>query len=174
MQGNAEPRRETRSLDGVRGLAVAEGERQVLDLFRHIAAFRASYDAALLEKAAAYAAALVGPALADDLMAAAIRLDNEMRCQTSLDYAPLPPGSLDRHECEEAFLGMVRAVCHQSERAALGLAGRFGITETRSLFASARDLAAVVGWPPRVTTREPSTAPQRPRWTMTTLAYGQA
>lgn len=151
-----------------------ERERQIIDLFRHIAAFRASYDATLLDEAATFAAGIVGPTLADDLMAAAIRLDNEMRCQTAVDYAPLPVGSLERHDCEDAFLGMLLALSNQADRAALGLAGRLGVTETRALFASARALAAVLGWPGRGLSREAPVRPRRRRWPEAHLAYGQA
>lgn len=152
----------------------AERERQIIDLFRHIAAFRLSYDAKLLDEAAAFAAGIVGPTLADDLMAAAIRLDNEMRCQTAVDYAPLPVGSPERHECEDAFLGMLLALSNQADRAALGLAGRLGVVETRALFASARALAAILGWPDRAHPREVPARPRRRHWPETHLAYGQA
>lgn len=165
---------QSRSSDGAGRVVGVDRERQVLDLFRLIAAFRARYDASLLEQAAACAASMVGPALADDLMAVAIRIDNEMRCQTTIDYAPMPVGTADRHDVEDAFLGMVGAAVQRADRAALGLAGRLGVTETRALFASARLLGTLLNWPPRVASREAPARSALQPWKKAALAYGQA
>jgi hypothetical protein len=163
-----------RSHEGARRVVEADRERQILEMFRHIGAFRTNYDAAVLERAAAYATSQFGPTLGDELMAAAIRLDNEMRCQPHLDYTPMPIGSPHRHESEEAFLGLLRALSSHSERAALGFAGRLGITETRTLFASARALAAIAGWPAKVNWREAFPSPAQTRVAPARMAYGQA
>lgn len=149
-------------------------EAFVLDLFRQIAAFRVSYDASLLEKAARSATEALGAHRGDEVMAAAIMLDNELRGQSCHDFATLAPGSAERSAAEADFLDLLAALASGPERAAVGAANRLALTDVRSLAASAGKLLRLLGW----LAPEPRSAQRRPKLPapgpVVGLSYGQA
>lgn len=131
---------------GVDQKPLADRERFVLELFRHLAAFRCNYDEAALQAAARHVERRFDRDQADDVMAAAILLDNEMRCQTELPFAQDEPGAEAVTACEHDFLALLKAAALASDRAAIGACSRLEVTDSRSLLACARRLARALEW----------------------------
>lgn len=112
----------------------------VLDLFRHLAVFRRHYDEHALSQAARHLELALGRERADDVMADAVLLDNEMRCQTDAAFASSTPGACQSSQSELDFVSFLNAVAGGSERAAMGACSRLGITDSRALLLYAKRL----------------------------------
>ena len=130
-----------------------EREWFVLDLFRLLSQFRATYDPRALENAAEHAARGMGRLAATDpdgLMAGAVLLDNELRCHNVTTYAAGLPGSTVRSDQEDAFVLLLKACgVGGSERVAIGAAVKLGVDDSRALLSCAAQFTRRLGWPAR-------------------------
>lgn len=126
--------------------ALSERERFVLELFRHMAVFRTTYDEEALQSAARHVERRLGREQADEVMADAVLLDNELRCQTAVTLAFEEPLTLETSVGELDFLALLKAGASGSDRAAIGACRRLQVADSRSLLFYARRLARSLGW----------------------------
>ncbi|MFO1148399.1 MAG: hypothetical protein U1E62_08480 [Alsobacter sp.] len=115
---------------------LGEQDRFVLDLFRLLRLFRERYDEAWLARAEALAQRRLGPE-ADDLMGAAVMLDNELRCRGVTAYASGRPGDHRAEGAEVLFLAFLDAAVERADAAAARAASALGVDDSRALAALA-------------------------------------
>lgn len=125
---------------------LSERERFVLELFRHLAVFRSTYDEEALQSAARHVERRLGRDQADEVMADAVLLDNELRCQTAVTLAFEDPLTIETSASELDFLALLKAGASGSDRAAIGACRRLQVADSRALLFYARRLARSLGW----------------------------
>jgi hypothetical protein len=126
--------------------SLSERDRFVLELFRHLAVFRTTYDEEALQSAARHAERRLGRDQADEVMADAVLLDNELRCQTPAALTFEAPMTIEPSAGELDFLALLKAGALASDRAAIGACRRLQVADSRALLFYATRLAHSLGW----------------------------